>query len=68
MFKAVKDLRIKDPKAVSLINDRARRENRTAHNAAVVTILEALDAKSTPDNTKNNASEQPVKQLENQSA
>ena len=34
---------INDPKAMALINARAKRENRSASNAATTTILEALD-------------------------
>ena len=40
--KQAQSVRITDTEAVNLINQRATRENRTAANAATVTICEAL--------------------------
>ena len=64
MFQPVKDLRITNKDVVRLVNERAKRENRSAHNAAIVTILESLGPKSKTDNTK----EFQKQQSENQSA
>jgi len=42
----VQSVKISDPAAVRLINDRAAKESRTAANAAAVTIVEALSARA----------------------
>jgi hypothetical protein len=40
--KTAKSIRVTDPKAVELVNQKAVRENRTAANAATVIILESI--------------------------
>lgn len=45
--KPVQTVKVTNPIAVGLINDRAAKESRTAANAAALTIVEALSGNDT---------------------